>query len=295
MYRKVLDKRSNPPIVKVGNNTQAAKRIQQNFEYHSEYAADSERKGNTGLIRMPVLSSWQCHELCLNYKILIKLSLDCHFRGVVSFYRKRSFKIRVDGASRQKHGGGCFCVLRPLIVRRRVVNGASEGEGTVKAVTLSNEELTREALLSKVEEIPGAGIGIRIAVLMLMLEGWTSTQISEVLGLSRCGTVKLIQKVNQEGLDAITDQLRPGRPSQLGEEVIKELHDVLSRSPVNYGLRRKHWDGHAVVEYLREFHNITIHVRHAQRMIKKLGYSATDVRSSSDASQAFQSGQQTHL
>jgi transposase len=33
------------------------------------------------------------------------------------------------------------------------------------------------------------------------------------------------------------------------------------------------WDGVVVVEYLKRFHHITVQVRHAQRLIKKLGYS----------------------
>ena len=148
----------------------------------------------------------------------------------------------------------------------------------MRALTLSNLELTPEALRGKVEEMQGAGIGIRIAALLLMLEGWSSSQIAELFGLSRRETVKLIQKANINGLGAITDLPRPGRPPRLGEEVIEELGEALSRPPQDYGLFRKQWDGNAVVEYLRKSCGITIHVRHAQRMLKKLGFSAGDDR-----------------
>jgi hypothetical protein len=59
------------------------------------------------------------------------------------------------------------------------------GRGTMKALTLSHQELTREALLRKAEEIPGAWAGIRIAAFLLMLAGWKSTQIADLFGLSR--------------------------------------------------------------------------------------------------------------
>ncbi|MGO9017168.1 MAG: helix-turn-helix domain-containing protein [Syntrophobacteraceae bacterium] len=143
----------------------------------------------------------------------------------------------------------------------------------MKALTLSHQELTREALLQKAEEVPGAWVGIRIAALLLMLAGWTSTQIADLFGLSRWGAVKLIQKANREGLEAIEDHSRCGRPSQFDEKVLKELDEALSKSPQDYGLSRNRWDGVVVVEYLKRFHYIKVQVRHAQHMIKKLGYS----------------------
>lgn len=143
----------------------------------------------------------------------------------------------------------------------------------MKALTLTHQELTREALLRKAEEVPGAWVGIRIAAYLLVLTGWKSTQVAELFGLSRWGAVKLVQKANREGLAAIEDHPRPGRPSQFDAKVLKELDEALSKSPQDYGLSRNRWDGVVVAEYLKRFHYIKIQVRHAQRMIKRLGYS----------------------
>ena len=143
----------------------------------------------------------------------------------------------------------------------------------MKALTLSHQELTREALLRKAEEIRGAWVGIRIASCLLMLAGWKSTQIADLFGLSRWGVVKLIQKANREGLEAIEDHPRPGRPSQFDQKVLQALDEALSKPPQDYGLSRNRWDGVVVVEYLKRFHYIKVQVRHARRMIKKLGYS----------------------
>jgi transposase len=143
----------------------------------------------------------------------------------------------------------------------------------MKALTLSHQDLTREALLRKAEEIPGAWVGIRIAAFLLMLAGWKSTQIADLFGLSRWGAVKMIQRANREGLEAIEDHPRPGRPSQFDEKVLKKLDEALSRSPQDYGISRNRWDGVVVVEYLKRFHYIKIQVRHAQGIIKRLGYS----------------------
>ena len=145
-------------------------------------------------------------------------------------------------------------------------------EGDMKPLTLSHPEFTRDALLGLAEVIPGAWFGIRIAAFLLMLAGWKSTQVAELFGLSRWGAVKLIQKANREGLDAIVDHPRPGRPSRLDEKVLAALDEALSKSPQDYGLSGTHWDGLVVVEYLRRFHSVRIHVRHAHRTMRKLGY-----------------------
>lgn len=148
----------------------------------------------------------------------------------------------------------------------------------MRALTLTRPEFTRNALLRMAEEIPGAWIGIRIAILLMVLSGWKSTEIAGIFGLSRCGTVKIIQRANREGLGAIEDHPRPGRPSLLSEEVVQELQEALSNSPQDYGLSRKSWDGTMVVEYLKKFNSISIQVRQAQRVMRKLGRSSNSVK-----------------
>lgn len=60
----------------------------------------------------------------------------------------------------------------------------------MKALTLTHTNVTREMLLRKADETPGAWIGIRIAALLLILSGWRSSQVAEVFGLTRWAVVK---------------------------------------------------------------------------------------------------------
>ena len=143
----------------------------------------------------------------------------------------------------------------------------------MKALMLTHKEMTRESLLRMADEIPGAWIGIRIAAYLLMLKGWRSSQIAELFGLTRCAVVKWIRKGNEMGVHAVKDHARPGRPSRFDEQLSEELDEVLSKSPKDFGIPRVRWDGVVLVEYLKRFHKMTIHVRHAQRWIRKLGYS----------------------
>jgi transposase len=143
----------------------------------------------------------------------------------------------------------------------------------MKALTLIHKEMTQENLLGMAAAIPGAWVGIRIAAYLLILKGWRSSQVADLFGLTRCAVVKWIRKGNEIGVQAVEDRSRPGRPSLFHEQLRKELDEVLSKSPKDFGIPRVRWDGIVLAEYLKRFHQITIHIRHAQRWIRRLGYS----------------------
>ena len=143
----------------------------------------------------------------------------------------------------------------------------------MKALTLNHPTVTRDILLRKADETPGAWIGIRIAALLLILSGWKSTQVAELFGLTRWAVVKWIQKANVYGVETVNDRARSGCPSHFDKDLMKKLDEALSKSPQDFGIPRTHWDGVVFVEYLKKAYHVEIHVRHAQRLIKKLGYS----------------------
>ena len=143
----------------------------------------------------------------------------------------------------------------------------------MKALTLTNRSVTRKALLEMAEKIPGAWIGLRIAAILLLLEGWKSTQIARLFDVTRWSVVKWIQKVNEQGLSGIQEKRRPGRPCRLDPHIQKELESALEKNPRQFGLKRNRWDGIGVIEYLQRVHGVQLQVRQAQRWIRRLGFS----------------------
>lgn len=143
----------------------------------------------------------------------------------------------------------------------------------MKALEITNKSVTREALLKMAEKIPGAWIGLRIAAMLLILEGWKSTQVAGLFDVSRWSVVKWIQKANEQGIQGINEGQRPGRPSQMDDNIEKDLEKALSQDPRKLGLKRNRWDGVVVVEYVERVHGVKIKVRQAQRWIRRLGFS----------------------
>jgi transposase len=143
----------------------------------------------------------------------------------------------------------------------------------MKALMVTNESVTRRALLEMAEKVPGAWIGLRIAAILLLLRGWTSTQVAELFEVSRWSMVKWIHSINDEGIYGLKEKKRPGRPCRLNKEVQRELEKALEKDPKELGLSRSRWDGIVVVEYLKTVHGIRLQVRQAQRWIRRLGFS----------------------
>jgi transposase len=144
----------------------------------------------------------------------------------------------------------------------------------VKALTLNHPRLTREALLRLADRTPGAWIGIRIAVLLLILTGWKSAHVAEIFGLTRWTVVKWIQRANREGAEAVLDRQRIGRPPRINRKVMTKLEAILANSPRKVGIPRDHWNGNVLVTYMKKTFHIEIHIRHAQRIMKRLGHSS---------------------
>jgi transposase len=139
-------------------------------------------------------------------------------------------------------------------------------------LNLTHREATREGLLAFAREIPGAYIGIKIAALLLILEGQRPKWVVDILGLTRQSLNLWMHRVNERGLVALKALPRPGRPGRLTAEVGKALENDLERSPLEFGLNRVRWDGPTLVVHLKRQFGIKMKVRQAQMWMHQLGY-----------------------
>ena len=144
----------------------------------------------------------------------------------------------------------------------------------MRAPTLqvTHPQATGSRLIALAKEIPGAWVGIKIAALLLLLEGQRPGWITEVLGLTRMSLTRWIHGVNAAGLQALRPKPRPGRPTGLTPQVRRTLAAHLEQSPQAFGLPRVQWDGPTLVVHLRRQFGIALKVRQAQMWMHQLGY-----------------------
>jgi len=134
------------------------------------------------------------------------------------------------------------------------------------------DRAARRDLLALVEQVPGAGVGMKVAALLLVIEGQRPGWIAEVLGLTRMSLNRWIHAVNEQGVQSLVPQPKPGRPAALTAKVRRELEVHLERSPQEFGLNREHWDGPTLVVHLKRRFGIAMKVRQAQNWMHHLGY-----------------------
>jgi len=145
----------------------------------------------------------------------------------------------------------------------------------MEALTIRHTAQTREELLALAEKAPGAWLGIKIAVLILLLEGYRPTFLAQLFGLSRMSLTRWVRRLNREGVAGVLEQARPGRPTQLTARVRRQLLTGLEQSPERYGLPRAAWDGPTLRLHLRRRFGVPLQVRQAQNWLHRLGYRLT--------------------
>ena len=139
-------------------------------------------------------------------------------------------------------------------------------------LALRHPEATRERLVAIAKAIPGARSGLKIAALLLVLEGQRPGWIVEVLGLTRMSLNRWMHGVNTEGVGALRPKPRPGRPARLTPAIRDRLAQHLEQSPQAFGLPRVQWDGPTVVVHLKRHFGVGLKVRQAQMWMHQLGF-----------------------
>lgn len=139
-------------------------------------------------------------------------------------------------------------------------------------LALRHPEATRARLVAIAKEIPGAWIGLKIAALLLVLEGQRPQWIVDVLGLTRMSLNRWMHGMNAEGLGSLIPKPRPGRPARLTPTLRHKLAQHLEQSPQVFGLPRVQWDGPTLVVHLKRHFEIGLKVRQAQMWMHQCGF-----------------------
>ena len=137
---------------------------------------------------------------------------------------------------------------------------------------LTHPDASRERLIAYASEVPGAWIGLKIAALLLILEGQRPGWTAEVLGLTRQSLNLWMHRINEQGIKALQAKSRTGRPSRLTSNIRRKLEVDLEKKPLELGINRVQWDGPTLVVHLKRRFGVKIRVRQAQYWLHQLGY-----------------------
>ncbi|HKV44303.1 MAG TPA: helix-turn-helix domain-containing protein, partial [bacterium] len=85
----------------------------------------------------------------------------------------------------------------------------------MRALAITRDDVTPDALLRLAATTPGAWLGVKIAVVLLVRAGQRPSTVTALFGISRTTLTAWVHRVNREGVQGLRERSRPGRPSQL--------------------------------------------------------------------------------
>src|SRR4030067_3325257 len=100
----------------------------------------------------------------------------------------------------------------------------------MKTSPLSFEKVSKKQLLALAQKVPGAWVGIKIATLLLVLEGQRPGWISEVLGQTRMNVNRWTRVVSKDGVEALIPKKPSGRPNRMTPKNAAQFERHLERS-----------------------------------------------------------------
>ena len=142
----------------------------------------------------------------------------------------------------------------------------------MRSQEITHPEVSKDRLVALARDIPGGRTGLKIAALLLALEGQRPGWIADVLGLTRMSLNRWVRAVNAKGLEGLKEKTRPGRPARITPQIAQEVEAHLEQSPLMFGLNRARWDGPTLVEHLKRQYGLKLKVRQAQNWMHQLGY-----------------------
>lgn len=142
----------------------------------------------------------------------------------------------------------------------------------MKPLTISDKENMIMALQDEIRRNDTSRYDHRLHGVLLVAQGMTCPQVSELLGDSPRTVVNWVQRFEADGLAGLSEGQRSGRPGRLNDRQIAQVQAALRSSPTQFGLPTQMWDGPTLSEYLDRKHGVKLKVRQCQRLFRHLGF-----------------------
>ena len=111
----------------------------------------------------------------------------------------------------------------------------------------------------------------RVFAVNMVLSGIPASQVGASAGYTKAAVTGWVKTVDEKGFEALRPQQRPGRPTKLSNQQLKEIDTVIQTDPKGHDL--KVWDGPSLSSYIKSHYDVDMSVRQCQRLFRNLGYS----------------------
>jgi transposase len=133
----------------------------------------------------------------------------------------------------------------------------------------------------------------RALAIAMVMDGYPRATAAELAGMDRQTLRDWVHRFNAEGMEGLSDRLRPGRPAFLSAEQMKEVEGWVEAGPDLKTVGVVRWRRIDLVERIKARFSITLNVRTVGRLLRALDFRRISVRpqhpqSDDVAQEAFQ-------
>ena len=142
----------------------------------------------------------------------------------------------------------------------------------MKKLTIPDAQTTILGLQDEIRRSHDARYDHRLHAILLVAHGLSAHEVARLLGDSPRTVAYWVQRFIGDGLFGLVEWERPGRPSRLSEDQVKEIDLVLRGRPSEYGLTGNLWDGKTLSAFILQQWGVNLGVRQCQRLFRQLGF-----------------------
>ncbi|MHB1811679.1 MAG: winged helix-turn-helix domain-containing protein [Thermoplasmataceae archaeon] len=139
----------------------------------------------------------------------------------------------------------------------------------MKKLTISDDR--KKEIIAEIRRSDDSRYDHRLHGLLLVANGMSPYRVSELLGNSPKSIENWVNVYIEEGLDALRETKRSGRPPRLSN-LMDSIDSDLRKNPRDLGYSQNLWDGKLLSHHLREKYDIDLGTRQCQRIFRKLRF-----------------------
>ena len=142
----------------------------------------------------------------------------------------------------------------------------------LRSATIRNAEIVAAQIQDEINGKPEGRFYHRIHLLLLMAQGMSCKTVANLYNRPLRTVQRWVKELNENGLDALRDESKSGRPTRLNAQQIAELKDDLAGSPQLFSFSQGFWDGPLLAHHIETKYGIKLCVRQCQRIFRRLGF-----------------------
>lgn len=142
----------------------------------------------------------------------------------------------------------------------------------MKPLTISDAASIVVGLQQEIQRSEESRYDHRLHGVLLVAQGLTCPEVGRLLGDAPRTVEYWVRRFEDRGLAGLTEGERPGRPSRLNADQIREVNRTLRGRPTDAGMRVNLWDGKTLAAWIEKKYGIRLGVRQCQRLFRQFGF-----------------------